>query len=185
MSAQTKPASTKVVTGKVRLSYCNLFEPRAQQEGGEAKYSVTILIPKSDTATVEKIKAAQEAAVAAKWPTKRPAKIATTLHDGDGVKEKTGEEFGPECKGHWVMSVSSKQRPGLVDENLNEIMDKTAIVSGDYGRVSINAYGYDVNGNRGVSFGLGNVQLVAEGEALSSRTRAEDDFSDDFEDFLG
>ena len=183
MSAQAKPASTKVVTSKVRLSYCNLFEPRAQQEGGEPKYSVTLLTPKSDTATVAKIKAAQEAATVAKWPTKRPPKLATTLHDGDGVKEKTGEPFGPECQGHWVMSVSSKNKPGVVDANLNEILDKTAIVSGDYGRVSINAYGYDVSGNRGISFGLNNVQFLEKGEPLGGRTRAEDDFSDNDETF--
>ena len=183
MNAQTKPASTKVVTGKVRLSYCNLFEPRAQQEGGDLKYSVTILIPKSDTATVNKIKAAQETAINAKWPTKRPAKVVSTLHDGDGVKEKTGEEFGPECKGHWVMSVSSKQRPGVVDADLNEVLDKTSIVSGDYGRVSINAYGYDVSGNRGVSFGLNNVQFIERGEPLGGRTRAEDDFADNDDEF--
>lgn len=183
MSAQTKPASTKVVTGKVRLSYCNLFEPRAQQEGGDKKYSVTILIPKSDTVTVSKIKAAQEAAIDAKWPTKRPPKLATTLHDGDGVKEKTGEEFGPECKGHWVMSVSSKQQPGVVDADRNEILDKTAVVSGDYGRVSINAYVYDVNGNRGVSFGLNNAQFLEKGEPLGGRTRAEDDFADNDTEF--
>lgn len=183
MNAQTKPASTKVVTAKVRLSYCNLFEARAQQEGGELKYGVTILIPKSDTATIAKIKAAQETAINAKWPSKRPAKVVSTLHDGDGVKEKTGEEFGPECKDHWVMSVSSKQRPGVVDENLNEIMDKTAIVSGDYGRVSINAYGYDVSGNRGVSFGLNNVQFLEKGEPLGGRARASDDFADNDDDF--
>ena len=183
MSAQTKPASTKVVTGQVRLSYCNLFEPRAQQEGGDPKFSVTILIPKSDTATINKIKAAQETAINTKGPTKRPAKIASTLHDGDGVKEKTGEEFGAECKGHWVMSVSSKQRPGVVDADLNEIMDKTAIVSGDYGRVSINAYGYDVSGNRGVSFGLNNVMFKERGEPLGGRTRAADDFADNDDDF--
>ena len=183
MSAQVKPASTKVVTGRCRLSYCNLFEPRAQQEGGDLKYSVTLLIPKSDTATVAKIKAAQEVAVAAKWPNKPPAKLAYTLHDGDGVKEKTGEPFGPECKGHWVISVSSKNKPGVVDADLNEIIDKPAIVSGDYGRASINAYGYDVSGNRGVSFGLNNIQFLEKGEQLGGRTRAEDDFSDNDEQF--
>lgn len=180
-------ATTKVVTGKVRLSYAFLFEARAPKDNpqGEKKFSTSILIPKSDTVTLAKIKAAQEAAIAAKWPGKRPAKIAFTLHDGDGVKEKTGEPYGEECKGHYVMAIASKLRPGIVDLNRNEIIDADGIKSGDYARVSMNAYAYDVNGNRGVSFGLGNVQLVAEGEALSSRTRAEDDFSDDFEDFLG
>lgn len=183
MSALPKPATTKVVTGKVRLSYCNLFEPRAQEEGGDPKYSVTILIPKSDKVTLAKLQAAQEAAIAAKWSSKRPAKVASTLHDGDGVKEKTGEPYGDECKGCFVMTVSSKQKPGIVDINLNEVLDKTAIVSGDYGRVSINAYGYDRNGNRGVSFGLNNVQFVEKGEPLGNRSRAEDDFADNDDTF--
>jgi hypothetical protein len=179
-------STTKVVTGKVRLSYAFLFEARAPKENpdGEKKFSTSILIPKSDKATLEKIKAAQEAAITAKWPSKRPAKIATTLHDGDGVKEKTGEPYGPECKGHYVMAVSSKLRPQIVDQNLNPIIETTGIQSGDYARVSINAYGYDVSGNRGVSFGLGNVQLLAKGEPLGGATRAEDDFTAVEDDFL-
>jgi len=183
MNAQVKPASTKIVTGKVRFSYCNIFEPRAMQEGADPKYSITLLIPKSDKATVEKIKAAQETAIVSKWAGKRPAKISTTLHDGDGVREKTGEEFGPECKGHYVMTVSSKQRPGVVDADRNEVLDKMAVQSGDYGRVSINAYAYDSNGNRGVSFGLNNVQFLEKGEPLGGRSRAEDDFADNDDEF--
>ncbi len=179
-------SATKVVTGKVRFSYCTLFEPRAPKENpdGEKKYSVTLLIPKSDVETIKKIKAAQEAAIADKWPGKRPPKIASTLHDGDGVKEKTGEPYGPECSGHWVMSVSSKQRPSVVNAQLQAILDPSEVYSGCYGRASINAYAYDVSGNRGTSFGLMNVQKLADGEPLSGRTRAEDDFTAVEEDFL-
>lgn len=178
--------TTKVVTGRVRLSYANLFTAVASRDnpGAEPKFSTSILIPKSDTKTYAALKAAQEFAIAGKWP-KRPAKIATTLHDGDGVKEKTGEAYGPECKGHWVMSVSSKQRPNVVDAALQPVMDAGAVRSGDYARVSLNAYCYDVNGNRGVSFGLNNVQKLADGEPLGGgRTRAEDDFTAVEEDFL-
>jgi hypothetical protein len=178
--------TTKVVTGKVRLSYCNLFTAVAPRDNpaGEPKFSVALLIPKSDTKTVAALKAAQEFAIAAKWP-KRPAKVASTLHDGDGVKEKTGEAYGPECKGHWVMSVSSKVRPGVVDVNLQPVMDASEVRSGDYARVSINAYCYDSSGNRGVSFGLNNVQKLETGEALGAgRTRAEDDFTAVTDDFL-
>ena len=142
------------------------------------------MIPKTDKETLDKIKAAQEAAITAKWPGKRPAKVSSTLHDGDGVKEKTGEPYGPECKGHYVMAVSSKLRPQIVDVNMNKIIDSSEISSGDYARVSINAYAYDVSGNRGVSFGLGNVQLVAKGEPLGGSTRAEDDFTAVEDDFL-
>jgi len=179
-------STTKVVTGKVRLSYAFLFEARAPRENpeGEKKFSTSILIPKTDKETLTKIKAAQEAAIAAKWPGKRPAKIAMTLHDGDGVKEKTGEPYGPECKGHYVMAVSSKMRPGIVDTDMNKIIDSSEISSGDYARVSINAYAYDVSGNRGVSFGLGNVQFLSKGEPLGGSTRAEDDFTAVDDDFL-
>jgi hypothetical protein len=178
--------TTKVVTGRVRLSYANLFTAVASRDnpGAEPKFSTSILIPKSDTKTYAALKAAQEFAITAKWP-KRPAKIVTTLHDGDGVKEKTGEAYGPECKGHWVMSVSSKQRPNVVDAALQPVMDAGAVRSGDYARVSLNAYCYDVSGNRGVSFGLNNVQKLADGEPLGGgRTRAEDDFTAVEEDFL-
>ena len=179
-------STTKVGTGKVRLSYAFLFEARAPRENpeGEKKFSTSILIPKTDKETLAKIKEAQEAAITAKWPGKRPAKIASTLHGGDGVKEKTGEPYGPECKGHYVMAVSSKLRPGVVDTNMNKIIDSSEISSGDYARVSINAYAYDVSGNRGVSFGLGNVQLLAKGEPLGGSTRAEDDFTAVDDDFL-
>lgn len=178
--------TTKVVTGRVRLSYCTLDQARPPKDNpaGDPKFSVSILIPKSDTKTYAALKAAQEVAIAAKWP-KRPAKVATTLHDGDGVKEKTGEAYGPECKGHWVMSCASKTRPGMVDKDLNAIIETGVIKSGDYARVSLNAYCYDVSGNRGVSFGLNNVQKLADGEALGGgRSRAEDDFTAVEEDFL-
>lgn len=178
--------TTKVVTGRVRLSYAWLDEPRTPKDNpsGEPKYSVSLLIPKTDVKTVEALKAAQEVAIAAKWP-KRPAKIATTMHDGDGVREKTGEAYGPECHGHWVMSVATKSKPGMVDKDCVPILEKNVIRSGDYARVSLNAYAYDANGNRGVSFGLNNVQKLADGEPLgASRTRAEDDFTAVEEDFL-
>ena len=169
--------STKVITGVVRGSYLNLFGPRAQSEGAEPKYSMTMLIPKKDTVTKEKIDKAIEAATAAKWPNKRPAKVVNTLHDGDGARP-SGEPFGPECKEHWVMTVTSKKKPGIVDGMKQEIINRDAFVSGDHFRVSINAYGYDNSGNKGVSFALNNVQFVSKGEPLGSHTRAEDDFDE-------
>lgn len=171
-------ASTKVVTGTVRGSYLTLFEPRAQDQNkpDEKKYSMVILIPKSDKTTLNAIAAAQKAAVDAKWPGKPPAKINYTLHDGNGAKEN-GEPYGPECKDCMVMSVSSKNRPGVVDQNVRAILDPTMCVSGDYFRVEINAYGYDYSGKKGVSFGLNNVQFVKKGDPLGNISRPEDSFS--------
>lgn len=181
MSATKTPVPTKVVTGKVRLSYVNVFEPRAQEAGKEPKYSVCVLIPKSDTATVAKIKAAVEAAKQAgapMWGGKVPAGLKMPLRDGDTERDSA------EYKGHWFINASSKQRPNVVDAAVNPVLDQSEVYSGCYGRVSLNFYPFNQQGNRGVGAGLQNVQKIAEGEPLSGRSRAEDDFSAVTEDFL-
>lgn len=175
------PAPTKVVTGKVRLSYVNVFEPRAAQPGQEPKYSVCVLIPKSDAATLNKVKQAIEAAKEAgkaAWGGKVPPGLKTPLRDGDTERDS------PEYKGHYFINANSKQKPGVVDAALNPILDASEVYSGAYGRVSLNFYAYNQNGNRGVGAGLQNVQKMADGEPLSGRSRAEDDFTAVEEDFL-
>lgn len=169
----------RVVTGKVRLSYCHLITPRAQEQGGKLKYSVTLLIPKSDVATKQKIDAAIQAAiqegVASRWNGARPVQPPIPIHDGDGLKT-TGEPFGEECKGHWVMTASSEQKPQIVDAFLNEIINATEIYSGMYGRVSIRFFAYASNGKKGIGCGLNNVQKLEDGVPLGGRTNANDDF---------
>lgn len=172
-------STTRVVTGKVRLSYVHLFEPYSSDPDQDPKYSVTILIPKSDKTTLAKLAAAQEAAKEAgkssKWEGRVPPNLSTTLHDGD---EEADLEKSPEYGGCMYMAMSSKQRPGVVDENLNAVLDPTQVYSGCYARVSINAFPYSAKGKKGISFGLNNVQFLADGEPLGGRTRAEDDFAE-------
>lgn len=173
--------TTKVVTGKVRLSYANLLAPRANEEGQEPKYSVCLLIPKTDKDTVSKIKAAIEAAKEAdkgKWGGKIPAGLKAGLRDGDTERDS------PEYKGHWFLNASSKRKPQIVDSNLQPILDADEVYSGMYARVSVNFYGYNTNGNKGVGAGLGNVQKIADGERLAGAARAEDEFTAVEEDFL-
>lgn len=169
--------TTKVVTGKVRLSYVHLFEPFAQNANDEEKFSCVLLIPKSDKATLRKIQDAFDAAAEQGKNTKFggtiPRNLATTLHDGD---EEGDLEKNPEYEGHMYMSVSSKTRPGLVDADVNPILDSTELYSGAYARVSINAFPYEYRGKKGVSFGLNHVQKIADGDFLGGRSRAEDDF---------
>ena len=149
------------------------------QAGGEPKYSVTLLIPKSDLATKQRIDAAINAAiqegVASKWNGVRPPQPAIPVHDGDGLRP-TGEPFGEECRGHWVLTASSLQRPEIVDLNLNPIVQPTEIYSGMYARVSIRFFAYFSNGKKGIGCGLGNVQKLADGEPLAGRMSAESDF---------
>lgn len=176
--------STKVITGKVRFSFCNIFEPKAPQGGGDPKYSVTLLLPKIDTETLGKIKAAMEEArenfVARNGANSLPLKPNHTLHDGDGVRD-SGDPYGPECKGCWVITVSSKQKPVIVDAFRNPITDPAEVKSGDFGRAAINFYGYNANGKKGISAGLLSVQKLHDGAAFGMVGSA-DDFDDDYSD---
>lgn len=169
---------THVVTGKVRLSYAHLLEPYAQN-GGEAKYSVTVLVPKGDTV----VKAAIDRAIAAaaekgreKFGAGFPMQPKHSVHDGDGMRPSDGQPFGPECRGCWVFAASSKQRPSIVNDALQPILDATEIYSGMYARVGLDFFPYSSNGNKGVGIALGNIQKVADGEPLSGRATVDDDF---------
>lgn len=144
--------ATKVLTGEVRLSYVALTAPRASQQGGEAKYSVTLLISKTDTATYQNILSSIEAAAAETqskiWNGIRPPVLPVPIHDGDGVRE-SGVPFGVECKGHWVITASSKNKPQVVHQSdVNTELAPQDIYSGMYARVTINFFGYSTTAKR-------------------------------------
>jgi hypothetical protein len=173
---------TKVLTGEVRLSYANLTTPRANKPGDKEKYSVTLLIPKSDTATKANIDASAEAAAQEAqgklWNGVRPPVLPVPIHDGDGVREN-GTPFGPECKGHWVMTASTYNRPQVVHQSdVNTELAPQDIYSGMYARVTINFFGYLNNGKKGVGCGLGNVMKTRDGEPLAGGASASADFAD-------
>lgn len=169
----------KVITGTCRLSYCNLLQPRAPLGGGDPKYSVKLLIPKSDNDTMTKISVAIQTAADAgketKWNGVAPANPPHPVHDGDGTRQD-GTPFEEECKGHWVVTASTVMKPQIVDANLTEIIDATQIYSGMYGRASIRFYPYNAAGRKGIACGLGNIQKIQDGEPLGGRTTAEQDF---------
>ena len=177
--------STKVVTGKVRFSYVTIDKPRASEEGAEPKYSVVLLIPKTDTATLEKIKAAI-AEAADRFRQKNgaaslPASPMIPLHDGDGTKPNSGEPYGDECKGCYVMNASSRDQPIMRDGFNEPLLDPNEIYSGCYGRAIINFYGYN-NRRKGVGCGLLGVQKLHDGEPLGGTRASADDFNDGYTD---
>ena len=173
--------NTKVITGEVRLSYVHLFEKYAQNEGQEPKYSCVILVPKSDRKTIKAIKAAQQAALengkSSKFGGRIPTNWKNTFRDGD-TDDAVDHERNPEYKGHMFMTVSSTQQPGIVDRKVQDILDSREVYSGMYARVSINAFPFNTQGNKGVSFGLNHVQKLRDGEPLGGRSRADDDFDE-------
>lgn len=173
--------ATKVLTGEVRISYANLVTPRASQQGGEPKYSVTLLIPKTDTATLNdiasSINAAYEDGVSRKWGGAHPQK-KELLHDGDGLRP-SGLPFGDECKGHYVLTASTKNKPQVVGiDNINCELAPNDIYSGMYARVTLNFFPYDTSGSKGVGCGLGNVLKIRDGEPLAGGASAASDFAD-------
>ena len=172
--------SNKVITGKVRFSYANVFEPKSIN-GSDPKYSVSLIIPKEDKATIDKIKAAIEVAKKegiSKLGGKIPANLKTPLRDGD-----IDRPDDPAYANSYFVNANSTIRPGIVDANLQPIIDSTEFYSGCYGRASIVFYAYNANGNKGIACGLQNLQKLEDGEPLGGRSRAEDDFGID--DILG
>lgn len=172
--------SNKVITGKVRFSYANVFEPKSIN-GSDPKYSVSLIIPKEDKVTIDKIKAAIEVAKKeglSKLGGKIPANLKIPLRDGD-----IDRPDDPAYADSYFVNANSTIRPGIVDANLQPIIDSTEFYSGCYGRASIVFYAYNANGNKGIACGLQNLQKLEDGEPLGGRSRAEDDFGID--DILG
>lgn len=179
MSTPTSINLTKVITGKCRLSYAHIWEPSSIDGNSPAKYSACIVIPKTDTATLQKIQQAIAAAtqdgITSKWNGKKPAKLKTPLRDGD--EERPDDEAFQGC---YFLNANSGRRPGVVDLARNSILDQDEVYSGCYCRFAINFYAFSKNGNNGVAVGLNNVQKVADGEPLAGGSRAEDDFDDGY-----
>lgn len=175
--------ATKVLTGEVRLSYVHLAQPYQNKQGGDPRYQVTLLIPKTDVATKAdidaSIQAAYEDGVQNKWKGARPQLKNALIYDGDGCKTD-GTPFGAECKGHWVITASSPstRKPQVVGiDNVNVELAPTDIYSGMYARVTINFFSYDSHGSKGVGCGLGNVLKIRDGETLSGGASAASDFA--------
>ena len=179
--------STKVITGvKTRWSYANVWQAKSIN-GGTPKFSVSLIIPKSDTKTVTAVKNAIQAAYEEgqsklKGNSKSvPAltAIKTPLRDGDA--ERPDDEAYKDC---YFINANSATAPGIVDAARNPIIEHSEVYSGVYGRASINFYAFNSNGNRGIACGLNNLQKISDGDPLGGKTRAEDDFADEDEDFL-
>lgn len=179
---------TKVITGPdTRWSYANVWEAKSIN-GGAPKFSVSLIIPKSDTRTVEKIKAAIEAAYKEGESKLKgngrsvPAlsAIKNPLRDGD--TERPDDEA---YANSYFINANSATAPGIVGANCSPILERSEVYSGVYGRASISFYAFNSNGNKGIACGLNNLQKIRDGEPLGGRTRAEDDFAtDDDDDFL-
>ena len=178
----------KVITGpNTRWSYANVWEPKSIN-GSTPKYSVSLIIPKSDTKTVAKIKAAIEAAYREGESKLKdngksvPALSILKIPLRDGDLEKPND---PAYAGSYFVNANAPSAPGIVDVDRNPILTHSEVYSGVYGRASIGFYAFNSSGNKGIACGLNNLQKIRDGEPLGGKASAEYDFvTDDDDDFL-
>jgi Protein of unknown function (DUF2815). len=174
----------KVVTEKVRFSYCNVWEPKSIN-GGEAKHSVSLIIDKSDSKTLSLIKAAMDEAEKA-----GVAKYGAKFTSGSGFKRplRDGDidhPDDPSYKNSFFINLNSKDKPQIVDSRVRPITDRNEFYSGCYGRASFTIYPFSASGNRGLACYLANLQKLQDGEPLGGKSRAEEDFQmEDDDDFM-
>ncbi len=178
---------TKVLTGEVRFSYVHVFEPKAMDGSSDEKYSVSLIIPKTDKKTVSAIrqalKNAAEIGKNTKFAGKVPKDFDKALRDGD--EERSDDE---NYANSYFVNATSKGKPGVVDKYRKVITDETEFYSGCFGHASLNFYPFNSNGNRGVACGLNNLMKTKEGTFLGGRASAESDFADlefEFDDEFG
>ena len=164
----------KVITGKdTRWSYANVWEAKSIN-GGTPKFSVSLIIPKSDTVTVQEIKAAIQAAyeegqakLKGNGRSVPPlTAIKAPLRDGD-----TERPDDPAYANSYFINANSATAPGIVDADCNPILTRSEVYSGVYGRASINFYAFNSNGNKGIACGLNNLQKIRDGEPLGGDTK--------------
>ncbi len=171
-----KTASLTKVIIPCRISFANIWEPKSIN-GGEEKYSVSLMIPKEDKTTLNKIhkavEAAKEDAKTKKWGGKIPPNLKLPLRDGD-IDRPDDENYA----GHMFLNATSKDAPQIVDRKVQPIIDPMECGSGDYCNVSVNFYGFAASGNKGVAAGLGNIQKVKDGERLAGKASAASDFEE-------
>ncbi len=174
---------SNVMTPVFRASYPALFKSKLNDLNGEQEYSVVALFPKN--ADMSKLKAAAQAVIEEKWgkeKNKWPKNLKSPFRlqeEREKYDEETGKKLLP--AGHEAgaifMNLKSKQKPGLVNADVQDILDASEIYAGCYCRATVRPYAYEVKGNAGIAFGLQNVQKVKDGDPLSGRTKATDDFA--------
>lgn len=173
----SKRTGTKVITDRVRMSFLNWFSPRKNDLNGKDEYSAELLIPKTDTETINNLRAAMKEALTAKFGDKIPPNMRNPLKDGDTAVKADGGPLADYYKGHYFLRTKSTEKPGVIGTDGQELRESSQFVSGDYGQAAITAFAFDTTANKGVSFYLQNLLFTDKGEAFGGgKASASDDF---------
>jgi len=173
-----KKISSRVVTPEFRVSFPSVFQAKMNDMSGKEEYSVVALFPKN--ADLSALKALAQKVIQEKWPDGTPSNFRSPFRNqGEKKKTENGKTFLPDGyeDGAVFINLKSQQKPGVVDGSMQPILSATDFYPGCYARASVSCYAYDIKGNRGVAFGLGNIQKVRDGEAFGGRSKPEEDFA--------
>lgn len=168
------------MTPEFRVSYPNVFKSKKNDLNGKEEYSLVALFPKG--ADLTKLVEAAKQAIEDKWGANKPANLRSPFRkqeDRAKLDEVSGKKVLPSGmeEGATYLNLKSEQRPGLVDQTVQDILDTSQFYAGCYARATIRAYAYDAKGNKGVAFGLINIQKTRDGDPFGNRTKAQDDFA--------
>ena len=169
-------ATGNIRSPKGRLSYTFLLEtnPKAKTKDGKLKYTTSLLLPPDCDLTLLKnaaIECAKEE-FGEKLIDKKtglPLALKTPFLKGE-------EKVGPDFKGWTLLRLSAMTRPGIVDARGVSVTEPQDVYSGRWAFISMNPFAYDVDGNKGVSFGMANVQVLDHDDPLAGRPRPESEF---------
>jgi len=161
-------SKARIMTPAFRVAFPEVFVPGGM-DPAKPKYSITMLFDKTED--ISELKRIAQAAAVEKWGDKVPAGIRKPFRDGD-------ETAWAGFPGNTFVKAATKFQPGLVDANVQPIIDQTEFYAGCWARATVSAYAYDVSGNKGVAFNLHNIQKLKDDEPFIGVISAEQDFAD-------
>ena len=177
-----------IILPKARMGFPALLEPKEGQNGGKPKYSAVFLVPASADITL--LKKAVKDLFLAKYGDEQsiPDKVFNPLKQRarDKRSAETGNRYFPEDLDDWyALTASSTQAPGVIGPDGKNVTESNQVYSGRWACASVRPFWFEARDpknpkvilNRGVSFGLQNVQLLDNDEQWgATRAKAEDEF---------
>ena len=186
-----------VLTPEFRVSYPNVFRAKKNDLSGKDEFGLVALFKKGESLAAletDLLRAAKEKWGDGQFVKGAPHKAGEFYYktskgslplrlpfrdqgeerlDKEGNKKDIPDSYTPGAK---YLNLKSNQKPGLVDNKNQDIIEESIFYAGCYAKAAINAYAYDTKGNKGISFGLQALQKTRDGEPLSSRVKPQDAF---------
>ena len=162
-----KLANGDIRTGPVRLSFPNILKPgKATQQKPDGGYGAVLLFPKGVDISV--LQDEMKRVALAKWPDAgKPGgpKLFRPIRDQDidgKGNDGESERYAGYEKGAWRIGANANQKVPCVDQRLAPIVDDAKVYPGVWAIVTLRCYTFEQQANKGPTFGLQAVMIVAD-----------------------